>query len=110
MATTPEGKIKAKVSALLRATPQTYYFMPVQNGMGMATLDYIGAHHGLAFAVETKAPGKKPTPRQEITIAKMREAGIRVFIVDGDESLKELKVWLNDSLWGPILRELEDVE
>lgn len=91
---TPEGKIKALVTKLLKAQANIYWFMPVQNGMGRATLDYVGWHHGLPFAVETKAPGKKPTARQELTIREMVAAGARVFVIDGDEGLRELEEWL----------------
>jgi hypothetical protein len=92
---TPEGKVKRKVSKLLLATDQCYYFMPVQSGYGTSTLDYLGSHCGHAFAIETKAPGKKPTKRQEIIIREMEKAGIVVFIIDGETlGLQPLKDWL----------------
>lgn len=94
MATTPEGKVKAKVSKLLRDTPGVYYYMPVQAGYGAATLDYIGCYHGKFFAVETKAPGKKPTDRQKQTISTMERADAKVFVIDGD--LTELSNWLEE--------------
>jgi hypothetical protein len=69
--------------------------MPVQNGMGKASLDYIGWFRGRAFAIEAKAPGKRPTVRQEITMASMSLAGARVFSIDGDAaSLGMLIAWL----------------
>lgn len=89
---TPEGKVKRKVSNLLKSTPGLYYFMPVQGGYGAATLDYLGWYMGHAFAIETKAPGKEPTPRQRETISAMQEAGAEVFIIDGD--IAKLKGWL----------------
>ena len=94
MASTPEGRVKAKVSALLKATPNLYYFMPVQGGYGAVTLDYLGSHQGRFFAIETKAPGKKPTDRQVQTIAKLEEAGATTFVIDGDTT--ELATWLKD--------------
>jgi len=66
--------------------------MPVQNGMGAPSLDFIGSYKGYFFAVETKAPGKKPTPRQEVTIETIRAAGGAVFVIDGDTS--HLVAWL----------------
>lgn len=91
---TPEGKVKEKVKKLLKEAG-VYYHMPVQNGMGAPTLDIVGCHQGHFFAVETKAPGGKPTPRQEQTIADMRRARAAVFVVDGsDKSLAELRAWL----------------
>lgn len=93
MASTPEGKVKKTVSALLRATPDLYYFMPVQGGMGASTLDYLGCYRGKFFAIETKAPGKKPTDRQNMIIKRIRETGGAVFVIDGD--ITELKQWID---------------
>jgi len=92
MATTPEGKVKKTVSTLLKSVDGLFYTMPVPSGFGESTLDYIGCYRGKYFAVETKAPGKKPTDRQEAIIKKMREAGGSVFVIDGN--LTELKEWL----------------
>jgi hypothetical protein len=89
---TPEGKVKARIKRVLDAQTGIYYFMPVQNGFGVATLDYVGWHHGLPFAIEAKADGKVPTPRQEATIEKMVAAGARVFVIDG--STDALEEWL----------------
>jgi len=93
MATTPEGKVKAKVSKILQAAERTYYHMPVPGGFGGTTLDYIGCHSGVFFAIETKKPGGKPTDRQNMIIEQMRAAGGKVFVIDGDTT--ELEEWLN---------------
>ena len=82
---TPESKVKARINSILSQAKNVWWFMPVQNGMGKATLDYIGAHCGHAFAIEAKAPGKLPTPRQMVTMQDMLKAGITVFIVDGTD-------------------------
>lgn len=92
MATTPEGKVKKTVSTLLKSVEGLFYTMPVPSGFGESTLDYIGCYRGKYFAVETKAPGKKPTDRQEAIINKMRKAGGAVFVIDGD--LTEIKQWI----------------
>ena len=94
---TEEGKVKAVINKILLQAKNVWWFMPVQNGMGKATLDYIGAHYGHAFAIEAKAPGKAPTPRQENTIREMRAAGVAVFIVDGTERypIDPLVRWLS---------------
>ena len=95
MADTPEGKVKRKVSALLKAADGVYYFCPVQTGFGMSTLDYLGSSRGRAFAIETKAPGKKPTMRQKVIINEMKLASIRVFVIDGNpKEYEELRLWL----------------
>jgi hypothetical protein len=94
---TPEGKVKAKISALLKKyAPGVYYEMPVPGGFGKSGLDYTGCYLGRFFAVEAKAPGKKPTGRQEVTIAAIRHAHGMVFVIDGPEGLAELERWLKD--------------
>ena len=96
MAQTPEGKVKAKVSKLLlRYGSKVYYHMPVPGGYGSTTLDYIGCAGGKFFVVETKAPGKKPTDRQNMIIEAVRAAGGTVFVIDGGPGqLEALDAWV----------------
>lgn len=94
LASTPEGKIKAKVRALLKRYAGLYVFMPVQTGFGLRTVDYLICFRGLYLAIETKAPGKEPTKLQAVTIGEIAAAGGQVFVVDGDETLAELASWL----------------
>ena len=90
---TPESKVKAQVKALLKARG-AYWHMPVQNGMGAPSLDFVGCHRGQFYAIETKA-GKKPmTPRQETTAEQMRAAGGKVFLINEATGLFELDQWL----------------
>lgn len=88
---TPEGKVKDLIRATLKSH-SAYWHMPVQNGLGKPALDFHVCHRGRYAAVEAKAPGKKPTPRQQQTIVEIEAAGGRVFVVDGD--LTELDHWL----------------
>jgi hypothetical protein len=90
---TPEGKVKAKVKALLKQWG-AYYHMPVQNGMGEPTLDFIACLNGRFIAIETKAPGKKPTKRQEVTMTQMGASGAFVFVVATDADLDVLGAYL----------------
>src|ERR1700723_3086489 len=64
---TPEGRVKAKVKKALDALPRRYVFMPVQRGMGAPSLDFLLCVESRFVAIETKAFGKKLTPRQCIT-------------------------------------------
>lgn len=80
MADTPEGRVKKQVKALLKEHG-AWFNMPVPTGYGVPMLDFIGCHQGKFFAVETKAPGEKLTPRQEATAALMEAAGAKVFVV-----------------------------
>lgn len=90
---TPEGKVKDKVKKVLKQHG-AYWHMPVQGGFGAPCLDINVCFNGRYAAVETKAPGKKPTPRQLLTIAEIEAAGGKVFVVDGDVGCKELSDWL----------------
>lgn len=98
---TPEGVVKGKVKKFL--TPLisrgVYFHMPVQNGMGAPTLDFVGCLRGRFFAIETKAGDAKPTARQEQTAAAMTAGGAVVFLVDGnDMSLELFKLWVTGVL------------
>lgn len=93
---TEEGKVKEGVKKIMkRYAPYVYYHMPVQNGMGLPTLDFVGCAGGHFFAIETKAPGKKPTPRQSLTAKQMCEAGGMTFVIDGSISdFDALSSWI----------------
>lgn len=70
--------------------------MPVQNGMGEPALDYHVSHKGLYAAIEAKALGKKPTPRQVATMRKVRASGGSVFLIDSIDCIDyaQLIGWL----------------
>ena len=87
---TPEGRVKEGVKKVLKKH-NAYYHMPVQNGMGKPTLDFVCCHHGWFIGIETKAhKGDKPTKRQEITMGEMKAAGGAVFVVTCDEDIAAL--------------------
>jgi hypothetical protein len=90
---TAEGRIKAAVKRTLSRFDDLYQHWPVQNGMGAPTLDCVACYRGVYFAIETKAPGKKPTSRQVNTIRQMRAAGGTVFIIDSADH-PDLIFWL----------------
>ena len=99
---TPEGKIKQSVKNLLKQYP-TWHFMPVSNGLGKhgvpdfcCVLNARGK--GLAFFVETKAPGKKPTALQLLCKREIEAACGKWFLVYGEESLKVLQIWIEGEL------------
>ena len=95
--TTPEGRVKAKVRKLLVTYDGMYIFMPVPSGYGRTTLDFLGCYRGHFFAVETKAPGKKPTLRQDVELKGVARAMGRTFVIDSVHSpvLEELRAWLD---------------
>jgi hypothetical protein len=105
--TTPEGRIKNLIKALLlkyniqSATKagnfpldaSGWWFSPSQNGLGVAGIpDFIGHYRGEFFALEAKAPGKKPTGFQEHQIKAISSSAGAVFVVDGD--LTTFEGWL----------------
>jgi hypothetical protein len=86
---TPEGRVKAKVKKLL-ADHYCYQFWPVQTGYGAATIDCLVCNAGEFVAIECKAPGKKPTPRQLTTMRTIRKAGGQTWLVTLDNAGKLL--------------------
>lgn len=93
---TPEGRVKIHVKRILeKYKPALYAHWPVQTGFGAPTLDCNGAILGIAFSIETKAPGKMPTARQLATMREMKAAGIKIFLIDGGKyPYRPLEVWL----------------
>lgn len=102
---TPEGKVKAVVTKLLKSYGTRVYFeMPVPGGYGKSGLDYIGFANGRGFAVETKKnENSEPTDRQKKVIREMKAAGAHVFVIQGrdDPELKLLAGWLNNTVGPP---------
>jgi len=95
--TTPEGKVKNKVKKVLADSERfghIYSHWPVPSGYGKSTLDCLGAIRGRAFAIETKAAGLRLTALQLGYASDMRQAGMKVFTIDGDTA--ELEEWLTD--------------
>jgi hypothetical protein len=108
---TPEGRVKQRVNKLLEKYSGIYRFMPVQLGYGEMTVDYLLCVRGAFAAIETKAPGKKPTARQEATMARIRAAGGRVFVVSHVDDLEELKSYLDgccSEFWEVVGHEPDD--
>lgn len=98
---TPEGKVKDGVKNWLRKL-QAYWHMPVQNGMGAPALDFhvcvpivitqamVGKTIGVYVGIETKAPGKHPTPRQLRTMREIEDAGGVALCVDQQNINEEM--------------------
>jgi hypothetical protein len=98
MATTPESKVKAKLRKLLGNYPDVYTYWPVPTGFGKTTLDVLGCYRGRFFEVETKAPGKKPTLRQQVELESIGRAMGKTFVITGTDSpvFDELRQWLDE--------------
>lgn len=84
---TPENIVKLKVKKVLDKFKSSIDgFWPVPAGYGESHLDYVGCIEGFFFCIETKAPGKKPTPRQLERIRRVELAGGKCFVVDGTDN------------------------
>lgn len=89
---TPEGRVKAACKRLLD-NRGIYYFMPMQNGMGVVGIpDLICCWGGRFLAIETKAPGKRGnvSANQERQLGLIDKAGGLAIVVDDVKQLEEL--------------------
>jgi hypothetical protein len=91
---TPEGRVKNQINKVLAKYTDIYKFMPVPSGFGKSSLDYVLCVQGMFVAIEAKAPGKKPTDRQDMIAAQIMRAGGKVFVVDGPDTLRPLIEYL----------------
>ncbi len=82
---TPEGSVKEAIKRALRRRG-AWWYMPVPYGYGTAVLDFIVCHRGRFYAIEAKAPGKRPTRRQLGVIETLRAHGARVTVIDNAET------------------------
>jgi len=89
-----EWSVKEAVNRVLRAYPESYWFMPVPYGYGKSSLDYLICHYGIFIAIETKAPGEVPTARQKSTIREITGAGGEAFVIDSVDKCHLLRVYL----------------
>ena len=96
---TPEGRIKAKVKKLLKRYPGLYQHWPVLNGMGAPEVDCNVVYTRIPMALECKAPGKLPTPRQIKTLRDKQVAGVAVMVIRDEEDLVDLEFIL-DAIYG----------
>jgi len=85
---TPEGYVKADVDKYLKSLG-AYVFAPVQQGFGQQTLDRLCCIFGKFVAIEIKAPGNKPTPRQYAIIEQIQRKDGIAFWVSSVEDLKK---------------------
>ena len=82
MATTPEGKVKARVVNVLKMH-SVYYFFPATYGMGRSGVpDIICCVDGNFLAIECKAGKGKTTALQDVEIESIRRAGGTALVVN----------------------------
>lgn len=104
MATTPEGKVKKRISSILAANG-VWFFLPVSSGYGkhgipdyiscvptVITQDMVGKTVGLFVGIEAKAGDKKPTPLQINQMNNIKKAhGLAIVVNESRiDALKKL--------------------
>ena len=92
MALTPEGKVKAKVTKILREEG-VYYFFPATHGYGRSGVpDIVCCVAGKFLGIECTAGKNKPTALQVHEIEQIRRAGGMAVVVNEDnwDSVREL--------------------
>lgn len=97
-AKTPEGRVKMMVREILDNTPDTWYFMPVQNGMGQSGIpDFICCVRGKFLGIETKSKysSRKLTALQAKQIRMIENSRGRAVVINED-NIGELKQILQD--------------
>lgn len=98
MSTTPEGRIKRKVTAMLKKY-RVWYFFPAANGFGRAGIpDIIAIVRGIFVGIECKADRtKKPTALQVQCGEKIVAAGGRWFLVCDDATLADVEKFVGEN-------------
>lgn len=95
MATTPEGRVKAKVKVILKEL-FAYYTMPVTGGFGTSGApDFLVCLNGRFVGIECKAGKGKPTALQEKNLKDITRAGGEALVVNEENvgNLRELLIW-----------------
>lgn len=96
MAQTPEGAVKAKIKAWLKARG-IWFCMPIGSGFGNSGVpDFLCCWDGLFLAIEAKAPGKRrnTTVMQDNQIIGIHKSNGIAVVVDDVSQLDELEVRL----------------
>ena len=96
--TTPESKVKQKVTKVLKEIG-AYYFYPATGGYGKSGVpDVVACYRGRFFGIECKAGGNKPTALQDKNLSEIEKAGGFSIVVNEDnvDNLLPLMVaWVN---------------
>jgi hypothetical protein len=100
-ANTPEGKVKAKIDAILKpykASGRLWYFKPSASQFGRAGVpDYIcnlQAGRSIFFTIEAKAGKGKPSDLQDAQMKAIEKSG-GVCLVINEKNLDVLEAWLH---------------
>ena len=94
-ATTPEGKIKRRLTEMLKRN-KVWYFFPGNNGFGKSGLpDIIAIIRGRFVGIEVKADRtKQPTALQWKTGREIKDAGGSWFLVYDDDTITQVETYI----------------
>ena len=95
--TTPEGKIKKKIDAMLKSKSNLWYFKPQAGQYGRSGVsDYIICSYGQLVGVEAKADKtKKPTALQAQCMEKIEAAGGKCFVIYDEVTLNDVEDFID---------------
>lgn len=95
-AMTPEGKVKKRVTEVLKKH-KVWYFSPANNGFGKSGIpDIIAIVDGHFLGVEVKSATGKPTELQKICGKQIEDAGGTWLLVSDDATLEVLDAVLQN--------------
>lgn len=93
---------KAIKDVLKKYAPQLWYYMPVQNGMGVTGIpDFVVCYRGQFIGVEAKKPGRRGEANEGLSGQQVRirkyiiESGGRYFKIDDEETVEDLDYYLS---------------
>jgi hypothetical protein len=87
---TPEGRMKAKVTKMLKSFGEdVWYFYPGNNGFGKSGVpDIVACAHGVFFGIEVKADETKAaTKLQQLQGSRIDRAGGHWFLVRSEDDV-----------------------
>jgi hypothetical protein len=95
MATTPEGRIKAKLDKMLKAEG-VWYYSPQAGPFGVAGIpDRVAIVCGQFVGIECKADKtKKPTALQTKCMRDIEQAGGKCFVAYDDETIESVREYI----------------
>lgn len=86
---TPEGKVKAIIKMELdKLKPDIWYYC-VQDRFTSGIPDIVGCYKGKLFALELKAPKKRPSKLQHYTLELIAKAGGYAQVITSFPELKQ---------------------
>lgn len=97
MATTPEGKVKAKLDKMLKTfEPELWFYSPQSGIYGRSGVpDRMGCFYGQTIGIEVKAGDKRNvTDLQAATMKAISRAGGRCFVVRDEGDIEKVREYL----------------